>query len=230
MKNIVQRVVSIWITAFSIMVIFACQKKHINAPIVSSLTITNAVIDGASIRLGSIVTPVTNNSFQQFTVFAGDNDLYVWPTTDSTKPYYANPKFYFEEREVYSLFLAGQLSDIRGIVIKENIPYHTDSTCGIRFINLVPNSVPLNITLSTTPAISEVSNLTYLQYTDFRMYPAKTENSSYAFQIRNSIDNSLVANYTLASPFPRFANVTLVIRGIMKGNPAVGVTRVNNDR
>jgi hypothetical protein len=113
--------------------------------------------------------------------------------------------------------------------VKENIPYRTDTTAGIRFINLSPDSPPLNITLSTSPTVNEVSNLRYKQYTDFKSYPANY-NSSYIFQVRDTTGN-LLKSYTLrASSFPLFANITLVIRGLMNGSPAMNFTLVKNDR
>jgi uncharacterized protein DUF4397 len=157
---------------------------------------------------------------------AGEHDLYIWPVGDSANPYYTSSKFIVEDRKVYSLFVCGQLSNITGIVVKDNLPYHVDSTFGVRIINLSPNSPELNITLSTTPGVKEVSNLAYLQYTDFKKYPAKANNQSYVFQIRNASDNSILISYPLSTR--RFANVTLVIRGLVGSN--IGVTAVNNDR
>jgi hypothetical protein len=207
----------------------SCKKDNITSIPLASLTVTNAIVNGKSIRIGNIVTSVANNGFSQLTLKEGEQDLYVWPVGDSTNPYFTRPKFYVEDRAVYSLFLTGQLSTITGIVVQDNIPFHTDSTCGIRFINLSPNSPPLNITLSTTPTIKEVSGLTYLQYTDFKLYPAKAANVSYGIQIRKASDNVILLTYSL-TPMPRFTNVTLVIKGLVNTSPALSIIKVNNDR
>lgn len=228
MKRILYVVLASFFTIIAMLVFVACKKDNFTPSALASLTITNAIISGPAIRVGSNLNQVTNNSYLQLGIMMGENDLYVWPVGDSTKPYYTDPKFYAEKDGVYSLFLAGQSPNISGVVINENIPYHTDSTCGVRIINLVPNSTPLNITLSTSPTIDEVSSLGYLQYTDFKIYPAKVKNVRYIFQVRKAIDKTLLATYTLNTP--RFTNVTLVIRGLMQGTPAIGVTRVNNDR
>jgi hypothetical protein len=222
-----------WVVVFLIIMTAAqsCKKGNIATLPVASLTVTNAIISGKSIRIGSIVTSVANNGSAQLTLKKGEQDLYVWPVGDSAHPYFTPSKFYAEEQAVYSLFLAGQLPNATGIVVQDNIPYHTDSTCGIRFINLSPNSPPLNITLSTTPTVNQVSNLTYLQYTDFKLFTAKAANTSYIIQVRKSSDNTILMTYPLSTPFPRFTNVTLVIRGLVgAGSPlGLGVTRVNND-
>jgi hypothetical protein len=211
-----------------VILLSSCDKGNFNGPLLASLNVTNVVIDGKSIRLGSAVRAVANNSFAQFSLTAGENSLYVWPVGDSVRPYYTNAKFNIEHLEMYSLFLSGQASNISGLLVKDNIPYHVDSTCGVRIINLCPNSKALNITLSTTPTINEISNLAYLQYVDFKTYPANAANAKYVFQLRNSADNKLLTSYTLTSP--TFANVTLVIRGMVGGSPAIAVTLVTNDR
>jgi hypothetical protein len=149
------------------------------------------------------------------------------------KPYFSYPKFITKDREIYSLFVCGQVGNAEGVIIKEEIPVRTDSTAGVRFINLAPNSKPLSITLSTSPAINEVSNLSYKQFTDFKSYQG-LYNSTYTFQIRDASTASPatpLATFSLtASTVPRFSNITLVIRGLIGATPALGITRVNNDR
>lgn len=213
-----------WILFVAMLALVACKKNNIVTKPLASLTVTNAVVNGPAIRVGSNLNSIFNNSSLQLGLFAGDNDLYVWPVGDSANPYYTSPKFFAAEGSVHSLFIAGQSPNISGVLVKDNIPYHTDSTCGVRIINLIANSTSLNITLSTSPTINEVTDLAYLQYTDFKIYPAKASNASYTFQVRKAIDNTVLFNYSL--PTPRFTNVTLVIRGVIPGS----VTRVNNDR
>ena len=219
-----------FILVFLCFFMFSCKKERISTPAVASLTVMNAVISGKSVRLGNNVTAVANNSSSQQVVMAGETELYVWPVGDSANPYYRSPKFYAEERGTYSLFVAGQAPNIKGIILEDNIPYHADSTCGIRFINLSPNSPPLNITLLSSPGTVEVSNLTYLQNTDFKIFPAKAANTGYTFQFRRASDNSLIATYSLPAPHPRFTNITLVLRGLVASSPMFAITRVNNDR
>jgi hypothetical protein len=217
----------------AIIFIASCKKDEIETFFVTSLTTVNAVVGGAGMKLGSQATTISNNSFAQLSLLAGSNDLYVWPVADSLHPYFSNSKFVTQDREVYSLFVCGQAGSTEGVIIKEDIPYRTDSTAGIRFINLSPNSKPLNITLSTTPTINEASNLAYKQYTEFKTYPG-LYNSAYIFQIRDASTASPatpLATFSLtASSVPRFSNATLVIRGLVGATPALGVTRVNNDR
>lgn len=211
----------------------SCKKDEVKLTPLTSLNVANFVTAGKKIKLGSNAATINNNANTHMALVAGDNNLYVWPVEDSLKPYFVNPKFSTQSGEVYSLFLHGDTLAPEGIVIKENIPYRKDSTAGIRFINLSPNSTPLNITLSTTPEINEVTELAYKNYTEFKTYPGLAS-STYTFEVRDA--NTVapappLATFSLsASQVPRFANITLVIRGMISASPALGITRVNQDR
>lgn len=213
----------------------ACKKDKIETAKLTSLTVGNFKINGKQTRLGSNATNINNlnTNGTQMAVIAGENNLYFWPVGDSLNPYFTQTKFASADREVYSVFLCGDTLTQRGeaVVIKENIPYRTDSTAGIRFINLSPNSTPLNITLSTSTTVNEVSDLAYKQYTDYKSYPG-LYNSAYTFQVRaaNNPGTVLTTFSLTAAQVPRFANITVVIRGMVGGSPALGTTRVNQDR
>jgi hypothetical protein len=212
----------------------ACKKDEVETTPLTSLTLVNAVYGGASVKLGSNATTIANNNYAQMALVAGENNLYVWPVGDSLHPYYTSAKFTSQDREVYSLFLTGTAAAPEVITVKETIPYRTDSTAGIRFINLSPNSSskPIFITMASTPTVKE-ADLTYKQYTDFKSYPG-LYNSTYTFQVRN--DTTVAPKAPLAtfafttSTVPRFANVTLVIRQNNSATVPFGVYRVNNDR
>jgi len=217
----------------------SCKKDEIETTPLTSFTMVNAVVGGAGVKLGNNTTTVANTSASanantsgtQMSLLAGENDLYLWPVGDSLHPYFVQNKFVSAGRETYSVFLCGLPGATEGIVIKENIPYRTDSTAGIRFINLSPNSTPLNITLSTSTTVNEVSNLAYKQYTDYKSYPG-LYNSAYTFQVRAAANpNTVLASFALTTvTVPRFANITVVIRE-MPGSPfRLRTTRVNQDR
>ncbi|MEP7376784.1 MAG: hypothetical protein ABI675_25525 [Chitinophagaceae bacterium] len=207
----------------------SCKKDAAETKRIASLTLGNYVAGGTTVKLGSRIQTVSNNGSAQLALFVGENDLYAWPINDSLNPYFTRSKFNAEDRAVYSLFLCGTPAMPEGIIIKETIPYRTDSTAGIRFINLSPNSTALSITRSTSPTVNEVTGLGFKSYTDYISYPG-FYNSAYTFQIRNAAGALLTSFSFSASSIPRFANVTLVIRGMVGASPALGVTRVNQDR
>ncbi|MBO9572665.1 MAG: hypothetical protein J7497_10740 [Chitinophagaceae bacterium] len=210
--------------------ITSCEKGDIKTTPLTSLAIVNAVNGGTAVRNGSNATVIANNSYAPTALIAGDNNLYIWPVGDSANPYFTTSKFTTNDREVYSLFLCGTPDAVDGITIKENIPYRTDSTAGIRFINLAPESQPLSITLAASPTVNEVTDLSYKNITEFKTY-AGLYNSEYTFEIRDATTAAPadpLATFSLsAAQVPRFANITLVIR---QNGTSVAVFRVNNDR
>jgi hypothetical protein len=205
----------------------SCKKGDIELKPLASINITNAIIGGATARLDSYAATISNNGSAQFGLVPGNNSLYVYPASDSLHPYYNNG-IATAGGDVYSLFLAGTGSQVDAILIKENVPYHTDSTIGVRFINLAPNSGSLNITLSSSSTTNQVSGLAYKQYSEFKNYPGLF-NSSYTFQVRSATNpNTVLASFAFTSAtIPRFANVTLAIR---QNGSGVALFRINNDR
>ena len=215
---------------FGVIFFAGCDKDDGELTPLASLNVSNFVVGGKTVRLGSNKSDsAVNMNFKQFGLIAGNSNVYLWPTGDSANPYY-NKIIPTKDGDVYSLFLAGNVTtQIDTILVKENIPYRTDSTAGIRFINLSPNSTPLNIVRKKTPTVNEVTGLEYKQMTSFMSFPG-LYNSADTFLIRNAAGTQLAQfNFTTATQ-PRFANVTLVIRGLVGSTPAIGVTRVNNDR
>jgi hypothetical protein len=212
--------------AIATTIISSCKKDEVKTTPLTSINITNAVVGGTTAKLGSNATAISNNGYAPLAVVAGTNSLYVYPVGDSAHPYYTNDKFTSNDREVYSMFLGGIPTAVDAIMVKETIPYRTDSTAGIRFINLANNNGALNVTLSTTPAVNEVTGLAYKSLTEFKTYPG-LYNSAPTFQVRKA-DGTLLTSFAFTtSTVPRFANVTLVIR---PNGTGVSVFRVNNDR
>jgi len=208
----------------------SCKKDKVEATPLASLNVTNAIVGGTTAKFGSRAATIANNNYTQFGLVAGANDLYIYPSTDSLNPYFSEAKFATNEGEIYSLFLTGTTGAVEAVKIKETIPYRTDSTAGIRFINLAPNKPSLDITLSTTSTVNEVNGLVYKNHTEFKTYPG-LYNSTYTFQIRDAATVSPaapLATFSLtATQVPRFANITIVIR---QNGTGVAAFRVNNDR
>jgi hypothetical protein len=218
----------------AVLIMTACKKTEFKTTRVGSLKIVNTVNGGGAVRLGGVPTLVNNNASADFSLYAGNPDIYVWPITDSLKPYFnANKNVSVEDRDIYTLFLGGSTSASEAILVKENIPVRSDSTAGVRIINLSPGSPEIKVTLATSTTNSEFGNIAYKQLTEFKSFPALSKNTSYTFQFRNAATDVLISSITmsgatLAGFVPRFRNVTLVLRGLVGGSPAAGITRVNH--
>jgi hypothetical protein len=212
-----------------------CNKETFHTEPLSSITIANLVLNGTAAKLNGNTVPAQNiniNAGANFSLPVGDSRLYIWPLGDSLNPYY-NKIITSGSQEIYTLFLAGPVGAVEPVLIKENLPAHTDSSFGIRFINLSPGSPAIKFTRSTTPTVAETGNLNYKDIADFKTYPALSVNSTYTFQARNATTDALIASITLAGAsiatgLPRFNNITLALRGVVGGTPAPGISRINN--
>lgn len=213
-----------------------CKKTHITTTPLASINIVNAAVNVPGIKVNFMNLPGQYASIP--TISYGGNKTYsvlanltvpvaIVTTSDTLHPIYSG-NLQLTGTGIYSLYLAGQSTAVDTILVRETIPVHTDSSCGVRFINLSYNSSPITITLSATPTVVEFSNLAYKQASTFKTYPALAGNTSYAFQVRDAGTNTILSTYTLSTP--RFFNCTLVWKGMVGGTGAnaPGIQRVNN--
>jgi hypothetical protein len=213
---------------FSAIFVFAsCKKDGILAPSpLASLNVTNAVVGGAALTLNTSVLTVGNNSYAQFALNAGQSQVNLYPAATPLSPYY-NQTIPTNNGDYYSLFLAGASpANVDAILVKETYKSFTDTLFAVRFINLSPNSNPISVNISGNANGSEVTSLAYKAYTSSIQHSAKAAFPSYTFQIRDVATGNLIASTTLTTP--RYRNVTIVLRGLVGGAPAAGITTVND--
>jgi hypothetical protein len=133
---------------------------------------------------------------------------------------------------IYSLFLTGSdTSSPDYLFTIDSLPYHgpTDSTVGIRFVNLSTDSNPISVNLEGDPNGSEVGSLTYKGITVFKDYLSNATASAngYLFVFRDALTGDSLTSFPLMdynSPIPgltdpntynqiTFKNVTLAFFG-----------------
>lgn len=219
---------------FAVLLFASCKKDEFQTTQTAALKVVNAIVGGTTARLGSVTTNISNNGNANFDLHTGNPDIYVWPVGDSLNPYYnANKSVSVAEKDIFTLFLAGVPGAVESLLVKEDLSTRTDSTMGVRFINLSPNSPAVNVTLATSTTINEFENIGYKGITEFKTYPADKVNSAYTFEVRFVNDpNVVIASLTMSGTnvptyVPVFKNVTLVLVGLVGGAPALGLTRVN---
>lgn len=220
----------VYLLVFSL---FACHKEAPPSQPSATLTVVNTVVQGQPVKLASHMQTINNNLFAHLGFEPGDRDIYVFPANDSLYPYYTQSKFAASAYEIHTLLLCGTAVNPDAILLKEAIPYRTDSTFGVRFINLAPGSPALKVTLSTSVTTAEFDDINYKKVSTFKSYAATAAAPSYTFQIRRADDETLISSLAisgtnLAAGLPRFKNITLILRGIVGGSPAAGITRVNH--
>jgi hypothetical protein len=155
-----------------------------------------------------------------------NHPLNITLARDTTK-FIFNQSITCQKGDIYSLFMTGYIDAPTGLLIKDILPQHPDSTTGVRFINLSPNSSSLSVNISGNNNGSEVDNLPYKSYTQFIALPAKLAIENYLFEIRDAdTGEQLTAFYY--DDIARLKNVTLVIRGSVYGDPGIEVVRINH--
>lgn len=145
---------------------------------------------------------------------------------DTTKPIF-NQAVSFNKGDIYSLFITGYSDAPTAIFVKDVLPIHTDSTTGIRFINLSPNSTSVSINISGSNNGNEVDDLPYRSATEFIKFPADVSKNDYLFEIRAASTGEQLTTFYY-NDIARLRNVTLVIRGAMYGDPGIEVVRINH--
>jgi len=222
--------------------LISCSKSTDNAPgpqPAGVIYVTNAVIGGATLTLTSNSLNIISggntvgiNAATWFPLAGGQNTITLGvpaiaatPTTPAIPAIvYYTGTFNIDNSSNYSIFLTGASSAaIDTVVINENaksqLSTYTDSICGVRFINLAPGSNPVSVNIKGNANGSEAGGIAYKGYTDFITYPAKKANSAYIFEFRDAGTGTLIASYTLATPY--FNHVALALRGTVGGNVGV---------
>ena len=138
---------------------------------------------------------------------------------------------------IHSLFLTNTLVQPDSLFTTDIPPYHptTDSSIGIRFVNLSTGSGPVSVDIQGQPNGSEVISLPYKGITDFKNYSARATISSYKFEFKNAASGAILATYTMSGVNNgvvnssqnqlRFRNFTIVLKGLPG---ATSVFLVNN--
>jgi hypothetical protein len=223
-----KRFVPLILAAGAVMFLSNCNKNTTISPkAAGAINITNAVVDGATLTFS------TNNSIAGSNNTIGNNAAATIPLTSGqtqfslfvpavaatlsspaipTVTYYTNT-LTINGKSNYSLFLTGaSTSSIDQVLIQEDYPFsYADSTCGVRFINLAPDTNPVSVDIQGNLNGSGVDSMAYKAYSNFIKHPAKAVNSTYTFEFRDATSGSLLTSFTLNTPY--FHNVTLALNG-----------------
>jgi hypothetical protein len=230
----------IWALRIILIFLGACKKDN-SIPSYASINVVNASVGAGTVKINfgesvswasyvgtmGAVNYGTNQIVTAFNLIS-DYPLKIVSALDSLNVVF-NQKIGIVPDGRYSLYTTGQTGTYDAIFVKElTIPYNmADSSVAIRFINLSPNSPSVSITLASSPAVYEVSGLTYKQVTEFKNYKIlKTiPAGSLTFQVRDLNTNTILTSYTLpqtpvmpynavSTTLSRFKSVTLAIKGL----------------
>jgi hypothetical protein len=213
-------------------IISSCKKQFsiVNEQSLSSINVVNAAPDVPSLN------PNFTNSYPPYylyqnPVYYGSSFKYSIPasvvpvtivsSTDTTGYLYSD-KITLQPQGIYSLYILGGTSKGDVLFMQDTIPYYTDSTAGIRFINCLADQQPLTINLQgNDPLQTEFSSIVYKQITPFKPYDASVIGGSYTFEIRDPALPDPIATFTWNYKVGK--NYTVVI----SGSQAAGINAFN---
>jgi len=218
---------SLYILTLALLTVTACKKSATLSLPSASLLVANGVVGGGTLTLNPTVQTVGNNAWNIFPLLPGDGNIDLSNKAVTPAVSYYKGTIKVADLDNYSLFLGGASpAQVDAVLIKESYQNYNDSVCGVRFINLSPNSNPISVNLAGSANGSEVSSLAYRSYSDFKQYPATKANASYIFEIRDAGTGNKITSYSLPTPY--FHNVTLMLGGLVGGTPAVGIIPVQH--
>ncbi len=150
---------------------------------------------------GEVISPSYFNRNGQFNSYAGDQSIVLYNNHDTTSK--SQPVFNFQVNlpvsSISSIFLTGSLSDPDMLLTRDHPPFHpaTDSSMGIRFVNLSPGNMKLSVNLAGQANGSEVSSLGYKEITAFRNYPVIESVQEYHYEFRDASNGNLIASFII---------------------------------
>jgi len=213
---------NVYILVLIIFMIPACKRSAILSVPSGNLLVANAVVGGGTITLNPTSQTVGSNSWDIFPLLPGQGNINLSNNTVKPAIPYYQGTLKVADLDNYSLFLGGaSQTQVDAVLIKESYHNYDDSVCGVRFINLSPNSNPISVNLAGSANGSEVASLAYKSYSDFKQYPATQANASYVFEIRDVTTGNAITTYTYYTQY--FHNVTIILGGLVGG---AGITQV----
>ncbi|TDX01827.1 DUF4397 domain-containing protein [Dinghuibacter silviterrae] len=213
-----------------IIVIWGCKKGTngggSSAPV--SINVFNAIPGSAPIipvfgtfeplKWFSSATRVYYGNVYLFSPVGGSNDLYIVQNTDTILSNSKGPLFSgslnLQGGSIYSFFLSGDTVNTDTVLVQDKIPIYSDSSVGVRFINLVSGSLPMSVNIhGNVPADTEFYGLAYKSVSMFKKYSASSlvPGGYYKFEIRDEQSGTLLTTFSWS--FTRFKCNTLVISG-----------------
>jgi len=223
MKKIVYSVISVILLFLG----SACEKDDNEIKGTANITVINAAIGNGAIRVNpglgggfsyAKASDIAYGTSAGVGAFTGTNNITVVKTTDTTNILFQRS---IALQPISTLYISGQAPAIDTMYrVESNFPYiqasklDADNSVYIRFVNLSPNSAPLNVNIRSS-VTNEVSGLAYKGITAFKKYDAPTTAASYIFEVRDAATNIVIFTYTLPLATFRYKTLSIVIGGLV---------------
>lgn len=201
----------------------------------TSLTIVDALVGSNNLVTNfdynqqlsyySIAAQISFGSAMEFSGYSGNVPLSLSQITDTSQTVYKQ-MVDIQKNTINSLFITGTVESPVSFLTVDHPPYHaaSDSTVGVRFVNLSPGSSPVTVDIQGNTGLA-VQSLAYKNVTDFKDYAATGKISSYVFEFRDASSAQLLTTYTLrgvnngsngntSTNTVRWKNITIAIDGL----------------
>jgi len=234
MKHKFFRQLPLWVLACSLL---ACTKQTVSPT--ASLNLINAVPGSTPSLVTNFsgTTPIvwyrtalklvygTFDKASQGLSFNGPQKLavYLYPDTTTHSTPLFNLDLQLKPGTINTLFLTGTKAAPDTLLTTDVLPYYpaTDSSLGIRFVNLSTGSMPVSVNITGLANGSEATGISYKAVTGFKKYPATAAVSQYNFEFRDAASGTLLGSYvltgvnsTVAATARRYRNFTLAFMGL----------------
>jgi len=160
-------------------------------------------------------------------LYALQNNIDTASVTGQGGNYMFDGELSLSAGSLYSLYIAGaDTTSPDYLFVQDTVFKRTDSTVGIRFVNLSTGSNPVSVDIKGQANGSVLSSLAYKGITSFISFPANSSISSYIFEFRDAISGNLLTTYTLSgvntkspttSNIVIFRNLTIALIGQPSG-------------
>jgi hypothetical protein len=201
-------------------ILLSCTKEAAR-PGAAALTIVNAVPDSdpSLLPIFGGTQPLTWYAFAaqipygvSFVTgsYSGTQALTIYHYPDTTE--HSTPLFdltlHLPVNTIHTLFLTGTMAAPDTLFTTDALPNFpsSDSSLGIRFVNLSYGSAPVSVNITGLAQGSEVNSLPYKGLTGFIHYPATSGVSDYTFEFRDAASGDLIGSCLLSGVNETFLN------------------------
>jgi len=202
-------------------IIAACHKSNGTDDSPASINIINAIPDGNSIvpvfgnelvRYFSSAQTISYGGFALYSPLSGSGNLSITQISDTNRNLF-NGKLQFAPGGIYSFFLTGDTLKPDTLFVKDQLVNYADSSVGVRFVNLSPDSKALTINLIGNDASqTEFEPMGYKGISSFKKYTADINVPGfYSFEIRDQASGDVLTTFDWY--YTLHKNNTIVIAG-----------------
>src|ERR1700761_4847416 len=194
---------------FSLMIVSCKKELTSKASGTSSLTIVNGVVgnsylytnfngDKSNGEYYSGISSVDYGFSGFYNSYYGQQKLglYQLPDTNANSKPVLGLTLNLPINTIHTLFLMGTPQNADYMLTTDQLPYHapSDSTMGLRFVNIAQGTGSVTVNIAGQANGSEVADLAYKGVTSFKNYNAGSAVSSYTFEFRDKASGTLLGS------------------------------------